>query len=284
MTIGRIIFGDNQFLGVNHASPTKAMAMQDRFANPDAILEVLGWAYDAGIRDFMFTTHDRLNPVFKEIVHSRLFSGMRYIPCLPYAHKYANTLTEGGPVAVIKEHIKGCSKRRLISSFSRMAIGDFSASMELLVEIELLMTKGLNVRGVFLQNIIFDLIVGLRGYGLLERFHRYVSDRFGATPGFITMNHPLAQHVLTHELGITSPWICSNFNFAGFRMNPSQTDVENSYANGRSSNIAMSVLASGALRPEESVTYVRKFSGVDSILFGSSSKKNIEATVALING
>ena len=283
MTFGRIIFGDNQFLGVNHASPSKAIEMQDRFANPDAILEVLGWAYDAGIRDFMFTTHDRLKPVFCEIVKSQLFPGMRYLPSLPYAHKYANSLTDGGPIAVIKEHLKGCPKRRLIVSASRMAIGDFSASMEMLIEIELLMMKGLNVRGVFLLNIIVDLIIGLRGYGLLERFYRYVSDRFGATPGFITMNHSLAQKVLCDELKISSPWICSNFNSAGFRMNPSQAQVEGSYSNGLSRNIAMSVLASGALRADESVTYVRKFLGVDSILFGSSSKKNITATVALIS-
>lgn len=66
-------------------------------------------------------------------------------------------------------------------------------------------------------------------------------------------------------------------------MNPSQAQVEGSYSNGLSRNIAMSVLASGALRADESVTYVRKFLGVDSILFGSSSKKNINATVALIS-
>jgi hypothetical protein len=283
MTFGRIIFGDNQFLGVNHASPTKAMAMQDRFANPDAIIEVLGWAYDAGIRHFMFTTHDRLAPVFDEIVNSRLFPDMAYIPSLPYAHKYADAMTDGGPVAVIKKHLSGCPKRRLIGSASRVVTGDFSASMEMLIEIELLMTKGLNVQGVFLLNIIFDLIIGMRSYGMLERFYRYVSDRFGVMPGFITMNHPLAQTVLCDELGIKSPWICSNFNSAGFRMNPSQPEVVSSYSNGLSKNIAMSVFASGALAADESIAYIHKFSGVDSVLFGSSSKKNIEATVALIN-
>jgi hypothetical protein len=282
MTIGKVILGDNQFLGINHSSPDKALALDDKFAEPGAILEVMDWAYQAGIRDFMFTTHGRLKPVLQEIVRSRLFPGMRYIPCLPYAHKYANSLTDGGIKAVVTDHLRGCSKRSLLGGIGRLVVGDFPAVMQLLVDIELLMTRGLDVRGVFLQNVLFDLIMGLRGYGLLARFHRHVSERFSATPGYITMNHPLAQRVLCDEVGIAAPWICSNFNVAGFRMNPSQGDVEASFANGRSKNIAMSVFASGLLRPEGSVEYVRDFNGVDAVLFGSSRRQNIDGNVALL--
>jgi hypothetical protein len=284
MTFGRIILGDNQFLGINHASLDKALAMEDRFAKPEAILEVIGWAYEAGVRDFMFTTHDRLKPVFHEIVRSGLFPGMQYIPCLPYAHKYANSLTDGGIRAVVADHIGGCSKTELLKGISRLAIGDFSAVMQLLVEIELLMTRGLNVSGVFLQNVIFDLIVGLRGRDLLARFHRHVSDKLCATPGYITMNHPLAQRVLCDEIGLQSPWICANFNIAGFRMNPGPVEVRASFGNGRSKNIAMSIFASGALGAEGAVEHVRDFAGVDSILFGSSRRQNIQHNAALFCG
>jgi hypothetical protein len=282
MSFGRIILGDNQFLGINHASPDKAQALGDRFARPDAILEVIGWAYQAGIRDFMFTTHERLKPVFEEILRSRLFPGMQYIPCLPYAHKYANSLTDGGIRAVITDHLGGCSKRRLMAGVGRLVVGDFAAVMQLLVDIEMLMTRGLNVRGVFLQNVIFDLIVGLRGQGLLARFHRHVTEHFGATPGYITMNHPLAQQVLCDEVGLASPWICANFNLAGFRMNPARAEVEASFGNGRSKNIAMSIFASGALGAAGAVDHVRDFDGVDAILFGSSRRQNIDNNVALI--
>ena len=283
MSFGKIILGDNQFLGINHASPDKALALDDKFAKPDAILEVIDWAYQAGLRDFMFTTHERLKPVFDEIVRSRLFAGMQYIPCLPYAHKYANSLTNGGIKAVITDHLGGCSKARLIAGIGRLAVGDFAAVMQLLVEIELLMTRGLNVKGVFLQNVIFDLIMGLRGHKLLARFDRYVSERFNATPGYITMNHPLAQQVLCDEVGLQSPWICANLNLAGFRMNPGQAEVEASFGNGRSRNIAMSIFASGALGAAGAVEHVRDFVGVDAILFGSSRRQNIEGNIALIS-
>ncbi len=283
MSFGRIILGDNQFLGINHASPDKALSLDEKFAHPDAILEVINWAYQAGIRDFMFTTHARLKPVIHEIIRSRLFPGMQYIPCLPYAHKYANSLTDGGILAVVADHIGGCSKRELLKCVGRVAVGDFSAVMQLLVEIELLMTRGLNVRGVFLQNIIFDLITGLGAWSLLARFHRHVSERFQATPGYITMNHPMAQRVLCDEIGLHAPWICANFNIAGFRMNPSIEEVQASFGNRQSRNIAMSIFASGALGTGGAIEHARDHAGVDAILFGSSRRENIENNIALIN-
>ena len=46
--------------------------------------------------------------------------------------------------------------------------------------------------------------------------------------------------------------------------------------------IAMSVLASGALAPKEAIEWVTNEPYVESILFGASSQRNIENTVALI--
>ena len=282
MSFGHVIFGDNQFLGINHASQLKAAEMQDRFSHPDAIIEVLGWAYDKGIRDFMFTTHERLEPAFHEIVASRLFPEMNYIPCLPYAHKYANAYSEGNLVSVLSKRLGACSKRGVLGAMARTATGDLSGLMQMLVEVELLMTKGLRVRGVFLQNVIFDLIMGLHGTHILERFNCYVEDRFKATPGYITINHPLAQQVLCDDIGIENPWICSFFNVAGLRMHPSKELVEQSYANGRSRNIAMSVFASGVLDARDSIAYVRNARGLDSVLFGSSSRENIINNIKLL--
>ena len=56
----RILFGDNQFFGVNHASEEKARLQTIRFQTIESIIKVLDTAYDAGIRTFMCTTHDRI--------------------------------------------------------------------------------------------------------------------------------------------------------------------------------------------------------------------------------
>lgn len=284
MTFGRIILGDNQFLGVNHADQSKASSLNKQFSEADAIIEVLGWAYDAGIRDFMFTTHERYYPVFQEIVRSRLFPGMYYSPCLPYAHKYANAMAEKGVISVVMDNLRVTPKLKVVTASLRALAGDFSGLMRLLVQVELMMTTGLPVRGVFLQNILFDLLLGLNATRLLDKYHRYVSDELGVVPGFITMNHPTAVAVLCDEIGLKDPWICSNYNVGGFRTNPSNYDVVNSYASGKSKNIAMSIFASGALDSSLSLDYVLNSEGVDSILFGSSRRENIEQNTRLILG
>ena len=56
----RLLFGDNQFFGVNHMSEEKARAQAMRFQDLDAVIDVLDAAYDEGIRTFMCTTHDRI--------------------------------------------------------------------------------------------------------------------------------------------------------------------------------------------------------------------------------
>lgn len=284
MTFGRVILGDNQFLGVNHADQSKASLLDQKFSECDAIIEVLGWAYDAGIRDFMFTTHERFYPVFQEVIRSRLFPEMNYIPCLPYAHKYANAMAEKGAINVVLDNLRETSKFSVVKATSRALIGDFSGLMRLLVQVELLMTKGLPVRGVFLLNILFDLLLGLNATILLEKYYRYVSEELGVVPGFITMNHPTAVTVLCDEIGIKTPWICSNYNVGGFRTNPSNHEVVKSFASGKSKNIAMSVFASGTLGGSLSLDYVLGSDGVDSILFGSSRRENIEKNTRLILG
>ena len=59
----RLLFGDNQFFGVNHMSEEKARAQQMRFQDIDAVMAVLDAAYDEGVTTFMCTTHDRIAEV-----------------------------------------------------------------------------------------------------------------------------------------------------------------------------------------------------------------------------
>ncbi|WP_303730500.1 hypothetical protein [Paracoccus solventivorans] len=60
----KLLFGDNQFFGINHVSEEKARAQAMRFQDTSAIMEVLDAAYDEGIRTFMCTTRDRIAEVW----------------------------------------------------------------------------------------------------------------------------------------------------------------------------------------------------------------------------
>jgi len=285
MTYGKAIFGDNQFLGVNHANQAKAAELFEQFKNPDAILKVIGIAYEAGVRDFMFTTHERYEPVFSEIRRSNLFPGMYFTPCIPYAHKYWNKMSSRGPIGILTSTLFQINPLKLMPATFRLLIGKTSGLIQVLTEIEMLMCKGLPIRGVFLQNLAFDFLMSMELYGIIAGFADVVKLRLGVHPGFITMNHSKAVDVLCDKVGLEYPWICANYNLAGFRMNPSQSDCMTSFASRRSKNIAMSVLASGRAKPAEAMDYVvsKMHDGhIDAILFGSSSPKNIQFNVQRI--
>jgi len=288
MTYSRAILGDNQFLGVNHADQAKAAQLFERFKNPDAILAVIGAAYEAGVRDFMFTTHDRYDAVFDEIRRSNLFPQMQYTPCIPYAHKYWSRLSTQSLPQVAGSLAMQVNPLRVLGAAFSVITGRPGGMLGLLVELEALMCKGLPVRGVFLQNAAFDLLMAIYARREIEAFADTVERRLKALPGFITMNHPKAVEMLCRDIGMAQPWLCANYNLGGFRMNPSKEAVEASFAARQTQNIAMSVFSSAAGSAHSSLDYVvsrvGSAGGVDALLFGSSSAHHIEGNVKTILG
>src|ERR1700685_569914 len=63
LTMDRVLFGDNQFFGVNHMSEEKARAQAMRFQEGGAIIQVLEDAYAEGVKAFMCTTHERMTEI-----------------------------------------------------------------------------------------------------------------------------------------------------------------------------------------------------------------------------
>ena len=57
--IDEIIFGDNQFFGINHMSQEKAQNLSQKFYDINKIFDVYDIAYDVGIRSFMLNSNER---------------------------------------------------------------------------------------------------------------------------------------------------------------------------------------------------------------------------------
>ena len=66
-------------------------------------------------------------------------------------------------------------------------------------------------------------------------------------------------------------------------MNPDVETYELTIREKKFRPMAMSILASGAVKPEEAVKYVCEQPSVQSIVFGASSKKHIVETKNLID-
>jgi hypothetical protein len=84
------------------------------------------------------------------------------------------------------------------------------------------------------------------------------------------------------EVGIENPIICASINKMGFRMCGGIDLYEKTLAEGRFRPIAMSVLASGAIPPEEAIGYVCGLPNVQAIVFGASSGAHIRQTRTLV--
>lgn len=278
----KVLFGDNQFFAVNHISDEKSRAQSVRFKEDAAIIKVLDQAIDLGIHTFMCTTHDRIANICEHIrQNSSRYADFKIYPCMPYAHKYANAVTELGIMGTIKQYVPG----NIFGTFAKGGLAfinkDFIKLMELLVDSEMKMFKGINTPVIFLQNVIVDMILGLGMYDIFREYDAYVRKKYNAEPGYITMNMPALVDVL-HSIGISNPVICASINKIGFRMSGGVELYEKYLSEKEFRAIAMQVLAGGAIRPKEAIEYLGTLPNIESVLFGASSKGNIEETKLLI--
>jgi len=278
----KVLLGDNQFFAVSHLSDEKSREQSIRFREDDAIIRVLDQAIETGINTFMCTTHDRIANICDHMRNNPAkYNGFNIFPCMPYAHKYANAVTDLGIIGTIKQYVPG----NIFSTFTKGGVAfirkDFIGLMELLVDAELKMFKGINTPVIFIQNVVVDMILGLKMLEVFKEFDSYIRKKYNAEPGYITMNMPALYDALT-SVGIQNPIICSSINKIGFRMSGGREIYEKYLLEKEFRPIAMQVLAAGALRPKEAIEYLGKFRKIESVLFGASSKNHIQETKELI--
>jgi hypothetical protein len=280
----RVLFGDNQFFGVNHMSEEKARAQAMRFQETPAIIEVLDAAYAEGIRTFMCTTHERIAEVCEHFrAHPDRYPDYQFYPCMPYAHKYANAAAELGVLGAIRSFLpQENAFGALLKGGMSLARKDVEGLASLLIDAEMKMFAGLRTPVVFLQNVATDFLLGLGFHEAFRMFADCVRTRYQAEPGFITMNAPRLLPIL-EKLGIENPIICANINKIAFRMCGGVEEYEKLMTDGRCRLVAMSVFASGALPPEQALEYVCRYPRIESVVFGASGRRNIAQTKQLID-
>jgi hypothetical protein len=278
----RILFGDNQFFGVNHMSEEKARAQAMQFKDTASIMRVLDAAYDSGIKVFMCTTYDRVGDI-ADIVRAnpQRYPDFEFYPCMPYAHKYANSVGEVGALETIRRFAPGGVVETLIKGAFSAMTQDIEKLMEILVDAEMKRFAGAKTPVIFVQNVVTDLLLGLKLHDVLAAFDQYIRRRYGAEPGFITMNLPRLVDEL-EKVGVKNPIVCANINKIGFRMCGGVDAYKEVLRSGRCRAIAMSIFASGAIPPREAIEWVCGLEGLQSVVFGASSAANIRQSKELI--
>lgn len=288
--IDNIVFGDNQFFGINHMSQEKAQKLAEKFYDFESICKVYDYAFEAGINSVMLNSNQRASQICDYFrYNSSKYQDVHWYPSIPYPHKYANLVAEKGIFPALNEIL--FKSNTTSETFQLLSKGGFAVltkdavkMMKMLIDIEMKMFRGLNVKVVFLQNIVTDLLLGFSIKRVFEEYCNYIRTKYKASPGILTMNLPFAISKL-REWDIDQVVICSSINKIGYLMSPSNDSYEqvlSDYDTEKYQIMAMSTLASGAIPVEEALDYVKKLR-VGSIVFGSSTQEHIQETVKLIN-
>jgi hypothetical protein len=278
----KVLLGDNQFFAVSHLSDERSRAQAIRFKDDESIIRVIDQAIELGIMTFMCTTHDRIANICQHIRNNPVkYNGFKIYPCMPYAHKYANAITELGIIGTIKQYVPGNIFSTLTKGGVAFLSKDFIRLMEIFIDSEMKMFKGIDTPVIFIQNVIVDMLLGLKMFDVFKEYDLYIRRKYNAEPGYITMNLPALLDAL-NSIGIEKPIICSSINRSGFRMSGGK-EIYEKYLNEKEFRpIAMQVLAAGALNPGEAIEYLGKFPKIESVLFGASSKSHLKETKELI--
>jgi hypothetical protein len=235
----------------------------------------------------MLNTHDKAKDICDHIRRNcNKYAGISFYPSMPYAHKYANAVAEKGIFGALKDTIMSDSSagdivRMLTKGGSVLFEKDMIKVMQLLIDIEMKIFRGLDVKVMFLQNIVTDLLLGFGVKEVFIEFASYIKEKYGIEPGFVTMNMPRLVDFLL-DCGVENPVVCSAINKAGYFMNPNKETYEKTLEEGRFRPIAMSILASGAVKPQEAVEYVCRQPNLQAVVFGASSRQHISETRELI--
>jgi hypothetical protein len=288
-TIDRIIFGDNQFFGINHLSQEKAQQLAERFFDIKNIFRVYDMVFESGIRAIMLNSNERAKPICNYFRTNRnRYQDIRWYPSIPYPHKYANLVAEKGIMPAINEVLfKDNSTLGALGMMTKggMAVlgKDAIKMMQMLIDVEMKIYQGLKIKVVFLQNVITDLILGLDVKEIFYEYCEYIRRKYKAKPGLITQNLAFLLARLK-EWDIKDVVICSSFNKIGYLMSPNVESYVEAAKNNNPEDynlMAMSTLASGAIPPKEAYEFINR-QNIQSIVFGASSQKHIQETVDLI--
>jgi len=287
--IDKIVFGDNQFFGINHMSQEKAQNLAERFHDINNIFQVYDMVIASGMKAIMLNSNDRAKEICSHFRNNKSkYLGLHWYPSIPYPHKYANLVAEKGIFPAVAEvlfsgNTAAGAVNMAMKGGSAVITKNAVKIMQMLIDTEMRMFKGLDIKVVFLQNIITDLLLGYDVKEVFAEYCDYIRRKYKALPGLITQNLPYLKSKL-QEWEIKEVVICSSINKIGYLMSPDRESYEHALKLNHPQDyqiMAMSTLASGAIHPREAYGFINELN-IQSVVFGASSEKHIKETVDLI--
>lgn len=273
----KLILGDNQFFGINHHDLQKGKQTKLKFSTKEKITDFISETIKLGLDGFMINSND----IGYNIVNDYIIKGKEEVHfSIPYPHKYATQVNEEGMLSLLKYFISKTSLILLLRTLPKFVLTrnvKYLVPLVTSLEIPKNLQKGSTI---YMQNIVTDLILGLKRFDLLEAFSMEVR-RKGYKPGIITLNPVLLDSYIkdSNIINKSDVTICFNINEAGFNVFPSKEIVVDFINKNHNYKLmGMSVFSSGGGDINKSIDFIKNLN-LDYIVFGSSKIANIQKNI-----
>ena len=269
----KFILGDNQFIGVNHGDHLQAKHSLGLFSDQTRIISFIEQAATNGANGFSFSCSQKMNSLVGQLAIPENF---RFFPTFPYAHSYADQLGRGGPIGAGLHVLRGSYLASAIALFDALVKSNFTEIFKILIRNELEKIDLKKVDVIFLNNIFTDLMISWNDKSLLRDLESALKTiNPNIALGFMTMNCVKAISLLSSA--DINAHLCSIINPKGFRMNPSQVEVESVIDDTQIPIWAMSPFASGTCSSCEFWEYVNdKNMNLHGVIFGTTKISRIK--------
>ena len=277
-----IVLGHNPFFGVDRLSFSRGNEKFKQFENPERILDVMRFCHELGVEGMMMSTHPRSSEVCGLVEKEKAVAQTwRVYPLVPYIQKYVRGANEKGLINMVLGILSQASPGQKISLMFRggkgLIGGNVWEALGLLLDVELLPFRKLQMGTVFLHDALTDLALGLELDSVLLFFRDYVEKKYGTRAGLATKNLPLLRERLS-RMGWMDAVVMASFNAAGFYMNPDRERCAQALQEPGIDFVAMNTLASGHLAPDEAYSYLARFPHVRSVVVGVSHREHARET------
>lgn len=286
-----LLVGDNPFHGISHLSQERARNRSGAVDSPAEKADVVLAAMDSGADGFMFSVSDVTLSILKSIRERGAIDEVELYAIVPYAYEYVRVATQMGTPALAKK----IAKQIVASGDVGAILGGVSGALRMnprsllrtylayeISRIKSAASGKASLTSLLLHEVITDMGLALNFDWLFKSYALYLSER-GITPGFNTRNFPyLVRKFREWDIDLHGKIIATQFNKAGFQMNPSREECEKTLSSLPGSIVlAISVLAAGYFKPAEAANYLVGHKNLKGVVVGVSNLKQARETFAL---
>jgi len=260
--VKELLLGDNPFIGVSHLSQEKAREEQQE-AMLENKAEVIRVAFENGATGFTFSTHSSNLELLRYLSERSpdLLKELNYYILVPYVAKYVREATATGTAQLVKRVFTGSLNiRRIKHLIPPSPVNMVKIFLEVELQDYFKVLPYQNIKAVILHEVLTELIVAFNLGKIVKELSRYFSSK-GIGFGLETRNIMHTKRFL-EDNKLTVEYVMTPLNPLGYQMTPSKKEAEESIIelSGKGTKIiAINILASGALAPEDALTYLTSF-------------------------